>query len=65
MVGQSKRECSVSAAAVAFVTGTFACVTLVCRYEPLAQNGFINLPKSLKIDEGYYGKGFYFTRFPR
>ena len=36
-----------------------------CRYEPIAQNGFVNLPTQLKIDEGYYGKGFYFTRFPR
>ena len=37
----------------------------MCRYEPIAQNGFVNLPTQLKIDEGYYGKGFYFTRFPR
>jgi hypothetical protein len=36
-----------------------------CRYEPIAQNGFVNLPTQLKIDDGYYGKGFYFTRFPR
>ena len=35
------------------------------RYEPIAQNGFVNLPTQLKIDDGYYGKGFYFTRFPR
>jgi hypothetical protein len=42
-----------------------ACVTVRVRYEPIAQNGFVNLPKQLKIDEGYYGKGFYFTRFPR
>ena len=48
---------------------SFACfflhVTLVYSYEALAQNGFTNIPKQLKIDEGYYGKGFYFTRFPR
>ena len=37
----------------------------VCRYEPIAQNGFVNLPSQLKIDKGYYGNGFYFTRFPR
>ena len=37
----------------------------MCRYEPIAQNGFVNLPSQLKIDDGYYGKGFYFTRFPR
>ena len=36
-----------------------------CRYLPVAQNGLVNLPTQLKIDEGYYGKGFYFTRFPR
>ena len=40
-------------------------VTARCRYEPIAQNGFVNLPTQLKIDDGYYGKGFYFTRFPR
>ena len=40
-------------------------VTLVYSYEANAQNGFTNIPKQLKIDEGYYGKGFYFTRFPR
>jgi hypothetical protein len=42
-----------------------ACVTVRVRYEPIAQNGFVNLPTQVKIDEGYYGKGFYFTRFPR
>ena len=40
-------------------------VTWRRRYEPIAQNGFVNLPTQLKIDAGYYGKGFYFTRFPR
>ena len=40
-------------------------VMAMYRYEPIAQNGFVNLPTQLKIDEGYYGKGFYFTRFPR
>jgi GTPase SAR1 family protein/t-SNARE complex subunit (syntaxin) len=34
-------------------------------YLPVAQNGFVNLPSQLKIDEGYYGSGFYFTRYPR
>ncbi len=40
-------------------------MTVRCRYEPIAQNGFVNLPKQLKIDEGYFGKGFYFTRCHR
>ena len=31
----------------------------------MAQNGFVNLPRELKIDAGYYGSGFYFTRYPR
>jgi hypothetical protein len=44
---------------------SFFHVILVRSYQPLAQNGFIDIPKQLKIDEGYYGKGFYFTRFPR
>ena len=34
-------------------------------YLPVAQNGFVNLPRELKIDAGYYGSGFYFTRYPR
>ena len=34
-------------------------------YLPVAQNGFVNLPRELKIDPGYYGSGFYFTRYPR
>jgi hypothetical protein len=67
MVGTLERECSVSNAIIASLS--FACfflhVTLVYSYEALAQNGFTNIPKQLKIDEGYYGKGFYFTRFPR
>jgi hypothetical protein len=25
----------------------------------------VNLPSQLKIDPGYYGSGFYFTRYPR
>ena len=65
MVGQFKGECSVSPLPWLLRWDALARVTLVCRYELLAQNGFMNLPKSLKIDEGYYGKGFYFTRFPR
>jgi hypothetical protein len=36
-----------------------------CRYLPVAQNGFVNLPSQLKIDTGYFGSGFYFTRYPR
>jgi len=41
-------------------------VTLDCfRYLPVAQNGFVNLPSQLNIDSGYYGSGFYFTRYPR
>ena len=36
-----------------------------CRYLPVAQNGLVNLPSQLKIDAGYYGSGFYFTRYPR
>ena len=39
--------------------------SLLCRYLPVAQNGFVNLPSQLKIDAGYYGSGFYFTRYPR
>jgi hypothetical protein len=42
-----------------------ACVTVRFRYEPIAQNGFRHLPTQLQIDDSYYGKGFYFTRFPR
>jgi hypothetical protein len=42
-----------------------ACVTVRFRYEQIAQNGFVNLPTQVKIDGGFYGKGFYFTRFPR
>jgi GTPase SAR1 family protein len=34
-------------------------------YHGNAQNGFWNLPSHLKIDPGYYGKGFYLTRYPR
>jgi hypothetical protein len=43
----------------------FASHSLLCRYLPVAQNGFVNLPSQLKIDAGYYGSGFYFTRYPR
>ena len=68
MVGQLAWQRSVSAAA-----DMRACRGVspprfrdaVCRYEPIAQNGFVNLPSQLKIDKGYYGNGFYFTRFPR
>jgi hypothetical protein len=31
----------------------------------VAQNGFQHLPPSMKIDEGYFGEGFYLTRYPR
>jgi len=31
----------------------------------VAQNGFVNLPTQLKTDSGFYGNGFYFTRYPR
>jgi hypothetical protein len=68
MVGKLERECCVSnpiIAAILVLACFFLHVTLVCSYEALAQNGFTNIPKQLKIDEGYYGKGFYFTRFPR
>ena len=42
------------------------CLSLThCSYLPVAQNGFVNLPSQLKIDAGYYGSGFYFTRYPR
>ena len=36
-----------------------------CRYLPVAQNGFVNLPKELKSDTGFYGSGFYLTHNPR
>jgi hypothetical protein len=65
MVGKFERECSVSLGAVTFVYVASVCVKLFYRYELLAQNGFTKLPNSLKIDDGYYGEGFYFTRSPR
>jgi hypothetical protein len=34
-------------------------------YYGAAQNGFWNLPSHLKIDPGYFGEGFYLTRYPR
>ncbi len=34
-------------------------------YHGAAQNGFWNLPTHLKIDPGYFGEGFYLTRYPR
>ena len=34
-------------------------------YHGVAQNGFWNLPSHLKIDPGYFGEGFYLTRYPR
>ena len=40
---------------------TFDC----CRYLPVAQNGFVNLPKELKNDHGFYGIGFDLTHNPR
>ena len=36
-----------------------------CRYLPVAQNGFVNLPRELKFDIGFYGNGFYFVHNPR
>jgi hypothetical protein len=34
-------------------------------YYGAARNGFWNLPSHLKIDPGYFGEGFYLTRYPR
>jgi hypothetical protein len=34
-------------------------------YHGAAQNGFWNLPQHLKLDPGYFGEGFYLTRYPR
>jgi serine/threonine protein kinase len=34
-------------------------------YYNVAQNGIFNLPPHLKIDPGYFGEGFYLTRYPR
>ena len=34
-------------------------------YHGAAQNGFWNLPSHLKLDPGYFGEGFYLTRYPR
>ena len=34
-------------------------------YQAVAQNGFSNLPSVLRLDQGFYGNGFYFTRYPR
>ncbi len=34
-------------------------------YHGAAQNGFWNLPTHLKLDPGYFGEGFYLTRYPR
>ncbi len=34
-------------------------------YHGAAQNGFWDLPSHLKIDPGYFGEGFYLTRYPR
>jgi hypothetical protein len=34
-------------------------------YFGAARNGFWNLPSHLKIDPGWFGKGFYLTRYPR
>jgi hypothetical protein len=36
-----------------------------CRYLPVAQNGFVNLPSQLKVDDGWYGSGFYQLHNPR
>jgi hypothetical protein len=34
-------------------------------YFGAARNGFWNLPSHLKIDPGWFGEGFYLTRYPR
>jgi hypothetical protein len=34
-------------------------------YHNVAQNGFWNLPLHLKLDSGFFGEGFYLTRYPR
>ncbi len=34
-------------------------------YHACALNGFWNLPSHLKLDPGYFGEGFYLTRYPR
>jgi GTPase SAR1 family protein len=34
-------------------------------FHTVAQNGFWDLPSLLKLDPGYYGAGFYLTRYPR
>ncbi len=34
-------------------------------YYGAAQNGFWKLPSHLKVDPGYFGEGFYLTRYPR
>jgi hypothetical protein len=34
-------------------------------YHATALNGFWNLPQHLKLDPGYFGEGFYLTRYPR
>ncbi len=34
-------------------------------YHGVAQNGFWDLPSHLKLDPGYFGQGFYLTRYPR
>lgn len=34
-------------------------------YYGIAQNGFWNMPSHLKLDAGYFGDGFYLTRYPR
>jgi hypothetical protein len=34
-------------------------------YHNVAQNGFWNLPPHLKLDSGFFGEGFYLTRYPR
>ena len=30
-----------------------------------AQHGFVDLPSQLKLDQGYFGDGFYLTQYPR
>ena len=65
LVGQCPRQRRVSRLPCALLPAP----PLVCpprrSYLPVAQNGFVNLPRELKIDAGYYGSGFYFTRYPR
>jgi hypothetical protein len=37
----------------------------IAAYHCAALNGFWNIPSHLKMDPGYFGRGFYLTRYPR